>query len=68
MSREGIDRVHKERMDALNKAMRYTKRADNMLFMSETRHAIENIRIAIIQENVDYENHVKYAKEKLVAA
>jgi hypothetical protein len=64
MSREGIDRVHNERMDALNKAYKYTELANNMLFMSEARHALENLRIAILQENVDYQKHMKVLAEE----
>lgn len=51
--------IHLERMKAIDRAARAVERAANLCYNSFLEHAAENIRLARIQEEKDYEAKVK---------
>ena len=52
--------VHEAKKNAIIKASKAVQRAINEnSFMDELEHAKSNLNLALIRENIDYENRVK---------
>ena len=50
MKLQRVKEIHKERVDALDKAYKSIENVNNMIFSTFVFHALENIRLAKVEE------------------
>ena len=56
---ERIKEIHNERIEALDKAYKTIEDVNNMILSSFIFHAMENIRLAKIEEDVCFQSRCK---------
>ena len=58
-----IEETHIERLHALHEAQRAIRKVENIYWCQFLDHAEEQIKLAILQENKDYEKKLEISKE-----